>query len=426
VPTTLERTTPGPWNVTLPTNVSPAGVTFELRGAWVSGIGGLFPERRSWQTTSPAVLGVTLPFTIGDNVQGPSSNTWIETPFFIRAAGRGESGSGGTLIERSNTWVTGRVLIAFNRLPVAPTLGMPSADSTIDRTTTQRFSWTHNDPDGDQQVQAELRWRETGASLWTTYTREGSTQHWDLGPETLPLGDIEWQVRTRDAEGWGPWSGSRVVTASNRPDDLQITDPVAGSTVITPDLTIEWVAAEQDSATVIVSNITAEISSDLVETVGPDVREFVVPAAGLAPGDHYEIRVYVTVNGLDSDFALVTVLYDPTVPLEADVTVMGDNPPGMVSVHVSQPEPDGTPEVVTVDIERRFVPDPDRLVPVAGSSGPSLEVVEEPVPEPVLLVAGLPAASVWTDPTVPARRPVEYRVRARAASGATSVSGWHA
>lgn len=428
MPTTIERTIAGGWIYTLPSGVSPAGITVEVLGA-IAIQSGTAAEARRWTDSGQPWSGQQLRFEIGSSTQFDNSDTLFGiTPgvWTVRAAGRGlPTGFGGTLIPRVGSDL-GAARVTFNRLPLAPLLTMPPNDSSIDGDTVQRFSWSHQDPDGDPQTQAQMRWREVGTSEWATHTLHGSTQHCDCGPGQFPLGDLEWQIRTRDAEGWGPWSTSRLVTVLERPTDLQIIAPVAGSTVTTPDLTIEWVAAEQDSATVIVKDITAPVSSDLIDTVGPDVREVTIPAAALTTGHTYEIRVYVTVNGLDSDPALITVVYDPTAPLPAGVTVMADNPPGMVSVHVTQPAPDDTPEVVEVDIERRFVPDPDRMVPVAGPSGPVVESVPQPEPEPVLLVAGLPAETVWTDATVPARRPVEYRVRARAASGAASTTGWHA
>jgi hypothetical protein len=101
-------------------------------------------------------------------------------------------------------------------VPDAPTLGTPTAGSTV---TSQypTFTWTHNDPQGDPQTSAEIRVWQSGVQQGATQVVSGSANY--IGwPNALTRGGYyQWDVRTRDALGWGPWTGQRSFTVKALP-----------------------------------------------------------------------------------------------------------------------------------------------------------------------------------------------------------------
>lgn len=96
-----------------------------------------------------------------------------------------------------------------------------------------RLSWTHNPVDSSAQSAYELQWRPVGGS-WTTLT--GTTAA--FRDVSLPLGDVEWQVRTKGTDpAFSPWSAVAVVTVITRPG-VAITQP--GTDWDASTLTVTW------------------------------------------------------------------------------------------------------------------------------------------------------------------------------------------
>jgi hypothetical protein len=95
-----------------------------------------------------------------------------------------------------------------NAPPNAPTLNFP-VGSIVNPAVINQFDWTFSDPDdGDTQSQFSLEIREQGGvtAVYST-TDETSTTHHDIPAGELPVGDLEWRVKTWDAAGEeGPWS----------------------------------------------------------------------------------------------------------------------------------------------------------------------------------------------------------------------------
>jgi hypothetical protein len=129
-------------------------------------------------------------------------------------------------------------------VPDIPTLGAPVAGA-VSITQTPTFSWTHNDPQGDPQTEAQVRvWQ--GSSMvqqGATQTVAGSANY--IGwPVALPRDAVyQWDVRTRDALGYSEWSGRRqfsvkalpVVTVTNE----RFMEYASGA----PRLRVKWTVA---------------------------------------------------------------------------------------------------------------------------------------------------------------------------------------
>jgi len=101
--------------------------------------------------------------------------------------------------------------------PDAPTQTAPAAGATS-VTQTPTFDWNHVDPDGDPQVSAEVRlWNSTGGTLIDTFPVVGATSSL-VCPINLGRGTTyQWDVRTADASGYGPYSAKRSVIIKAAP-----------------------------------------------------------------------------------------------------------------------------------------------------------------------------------------------------------------
>ena len=82
------------------------------------------------------------------------------------------------------------------------------------------FSWRHNPVDSSDQSTFELQWRVDGGAF-TTVT--GTTVQ--QVAVTVPVGSVEWQVRTKGADpSFSPWSAVAVFTVIDRPG-VAVTQP---------------------------------------------------------------------------------------------------------------------------------------------------------------------------------------------------------
>jgi len=101
--------------------------------------------------------------------------------------------------------------------PDAPVQTAPAAGATS-VTQTPTFDWNHVDSDGDPQVSAEVRlWNSTGGTLIDTFPVVGATSSL-VCPTALGRGTTyQWDVRTADASGYGPYSAKRSFTIKAAP-----------------------------------------------------------------------------------------------------------------------------------------------------------------------------------------------------------------
>lgn len=109
--------------------------------------------------------------------------------------------------------------------PNAPTLTYPSSGAVVSASSTTQsvaFQWQHNPVDGSSQTAAELRYRKSTTSSWTTATVTTA----QTKSVTLDEGyTYVWQVRTKGThEDYGAWSNTQSFDLFN-PPTVTITQP---------------------------------------------------------------------------------------------------------------------------------------------------------------------------------------------------------
>lgn len=212
------------------------------------------------------------------------------------------------------------IINVANVAPNAPTPTYPTGGVSVERAAVQRLSWAFSDSDaGDSQSKFDLQWR-VGAGAWTTVTETTPNTFYDAPAATFPLGSVEWQVRTYDAQGVvGPWSASAFFTAASTPGLPAITAPLNGAVIATGDASLTWSAPAQESYQV--RRVADNAGAADTATVYADTGEVVSNTARLAPlafavNNRYEhVQVRIKNSGLWSSWASVRVQVSFTPPL---------------------------------------------------------------------------------------------------------------
>lgn len=312
-------------------------------------------------------------------------------------------------------WVDGSDVVAdtvatFNVAPDAPGSLSPSG-TTIDLTSTRRFTWTFSDSDaGDSQSAYDLRYRLTSSGTWTTVSGTSPNSYHDFAAGTFTAGDYEWQVRTYDAVGEvGPYTSSAFFTAASPPSVPSITDPVAGQTVGSETYTVVWSAPSQTSYQVrtvaddgLGAPDTATVYSDTGEVVSTSARSRTLTFDTNGRTEHIQVRVKS--GGLWSAWASVDVDVSYTVPATPTVAVDDTTVDGAILVQASHPTPSGAePTVTSVDVYRR--------VTTTGGDG-------------IRIAAGLTPTELYTDWAPASGVDYGYRVKAHGDNGTTAWSAW--
>lgn len=216
---------------------------------------------------------------------------------------------------------------------LAPNGGVLPSDEDV------LLRWTHNPVDSSPQLEFELRYREPEGE-WTTVPGATESEH----PLQLPVGDIEWQVRTKGLHpDWSPWSAVATFAVVDRPGVgiVQPADDWAAST-----LTVIWswfqAQARPQSAWQLelldASLVTVESRN------GPGDTTSVTLAQRLTEGT-WTVRVRAATGDLWSDWTSETfeVAFDPPVP--PALTGEWDDMQGGVSLSVGL----GLPAVAEVE-----------------------------------------------------------------------------
>jgi hypothetical protein len=143
--------------------------------------------------------------------------------------------------------------ISHNQAPTAPTQLSPSNGAIIDRTQVIRFSWKHND-DG-AQAGFRIAWRTVASDgtrgAWnyipnSTSFMNTTNQYYNMPANTLPFGDIEWTVQTKDQQGLeSPYATYQIIKASEPTNAPTILQPANMSTVNTTRVIVEWSSLNQ-------------------------------------------------------------------------------------------------------------------------------------------------------------------------------------
>lgn len=151
--------------------------------------------------------------------------------------------------------------IQHNQAPAKPTNLFPANGTVRDRTKSNQVSWRHND-DGEQ-AGYELEYRLKGATVWTSLTSgtfENSTQEYHFMPINLPLGTIEWHVRTKDQSNLSSdWSNVATFESVNPSNAPIITFPSGSGAVNTNTVTFTWSSLAQAEYEIEVTNLATNV-----------------------------------------------------------------------------------------------------------------------------------------------------------------------
>lgn len=306
-------------------------------------------------------------------------------------------------------------LSSDNSLPNAPALTSPAGNVILDRAVTTTLKWTHSDPDADPQSDAEVRYKPTASGSWTTVTGKGAAATHAITADSLAAGTWEWQARTSDAEGFGPWSGSAYFTMADKPDPPGITSPASGVTI--PDGEEDVVLTHADSPDFVEVEVLDQFGGVVTDTNAvawattvPDIAFPVEVNATTVT-----LRARVKKDGLWSDWTSQThpVSYTspatPTVTL-ATLTVGGE--PVAIRVSHENPTPTGSqPDVASVEVWRR----------TGDDTGPGIRVAMTNADRPW---QDVDPDGDFDDYLTPSGQEWAYRVIAWSADNIAAASDW--
>jgi len=289
--------------------------------------------------------------------------------------------------------------ISQNDPPAAPDNLAPNG-ITVDRSKTNRMSWRHNDPDGnDPQSKFEINWRLQGNSSWTVVSQNTINQYYDVPINTFPAGKIEWRVRTYDQGGLvGPYSAVTVFTSAGTPTTPTITSPANNATIPIANPTVTWSHPEQVQYRVRVFR-TSDTMMVFEETKVSPNKALTISTA-LANNTAYYVNVAIAdSSGLWSNDARVNFTIAYTQPTAPTLSYTVDNINGSVTISVLNP-------FATGDIPRT---DYDDFYRKTGN-GEWIKLARLTNPSTGLVT--------WTDRTLTPNATEVYKVRAVGSNGA--------
>lgn len=242
--------------------------------------------------------------------------------------------------------------VRHNLPPNAPTNLKPNGEA-IDRTKTTVMSWKRNDPNGpsDPQSKAEIEWRTQGSSLWTLWETVSMEEEYVISPNTFPLGQNEWRVRTYDQmNAVGPYSNIAVFTSANTTPKPVILEPLATAYVSRP--VIKWSGIGQISYQIIIENSLDEVIWNTGEVAGSVKAR--TAGVDFENGATYKVKVRIkSGSGLFSAYTESIVIADYTPP--AKPTLNAYQADGYIAFGIDSPTPiEPQPIVSSYEIYKRI------------------------------------------------------------------------
>lgn len=256
------------------------------------------------------------------------------------------------------------------------------------------LSFTHNPVDSSDSTKAQIRWREVGASTWTTpdvfavvvepddtITTVLDTSEFEPGVQ------IEWQASTWGEHlTQGAWYTTARFTPSERPSaTIETPEETWGY----PKLAVEWGYFDPEDTTQSRASAVLENDDGIIETVNVNGDATTATFKTLLVDDATYL-VTVTVwdgNNLASEPETAEFAVDYLPPAPPELAADFDRETGATILDIQNPEDvEDLPETVSVDIQRR-----------TGEG------------EWVTVLQGLPPNSTTADFTMPLGVEVEYR-----------------
>lgn len=124
---------------------------------------------------------------------------------------------------------------------VDPTIIGPS-DIYIKQGNPVNFSWIYNSESVATQASALLEWKKADDSSWTVINIVGDSENYQLDSTDMPIGLIDWRVKTTDSAGQQSGYATAQFTIIGKPGLPVITD--CKNAALTE---IKWNAVEQDA-----------------------------------------------------------------------------------------------------------------------------------------------------------------------------------
>jgi hypothetical protein len=250
--------------------------------------------------------------------------------------------------------------VNHNQPPAVPTQLSPSNGDIKDRNGVIRFSWKHND-DG-AQAGFRIGWRLKGTTSWTyipnsTTFMNTTNQYYDMPAGTLPFGDIEWLVQTKDQFNLQSEYNSPVVfKASNASNAPVILEPAHMGTVTGDRIYVGWSSLDQ-----------IEWEYRLMDTNGVylDTRsgygstKFLQPNVTLENNKWYEVHVRTKSSNtqLWSDWAVSAFGTSFSPPLKPRVEYHSDAGEGVLNLSYSARAENQLPKFMDNGVETGVVTD---------------------------------------------------------------------
>lgn len=277
---------------------------------------------REWERIADGIAGTQFPFSFAGNPDTSTAKVRI----------RANDGSLYSNWDESDEVFS----ISYNYPPNPPYDLKPTMGDIVDSEKTVRFQWVHSDPNGsDPQSKFDIVWRPAGESVWNYISETTPRQYQDVPSFTLPVGEIEWQVRTYDQAGLASdWSPVYVFTSGSKPETAAWVYPTNGERVTEAKPVFQWSSNVQTAYRVILYDANDFILWDTGEVEG--TTKAVTSGVTLEDGGIYSVSVLIrnTENFWSEESKVsFTTSYSPppkpalnVYPGDATIVIEIDNP----------------------------------------------------------------------------------------------------
>jgi hypothetical protein len=253
--------------------------------------------------------------------------------------------------ELYGNWQTSSAfMINHNLSPNAPNQLSPSGGKVIAKSEVNRFSWQHNDVNGDPQQSYDLYYRLQGPGTWTKVSGVTLNQYHDFASNAFTEGVWEWKVVTYDEEFASPDAQISIFEVRAKPSLPIITNPNEDDVIILSNPTITWTSSVQtgyelkvmqNGSTVWFIN---ESSTNKSKEIGYSLEN--------NSSYSFELRVK-NQYGLLSDIAMVNITTDYVEPSKPIPNIFSGNAQIIIEIENVDPVND-EPNVLHNEVYKRI------------------------------------------------------------------------